>query len=220
MAMIRAHAPLNGGLALDIGCGVGLYTAAMADAGATAVGLEVEWPRVREARSHGLAVAAAVGEGLPFAEGAFDAVLLHEVLEHVRDDAATLAEAVRVLRPGGRAIVFVPNRLWPFETHGVLWRGRYRFGNAPLVNYLPDPLRNRLVPHVRVYTAGRLRELVRSLPVDIVHLGAVFPGYDALATRRPRLANALRRATYALERTPIGALGLSHLLVVQRRPFE
>jgi len=217
MAMIQAHAPLAGGRALDVGCGVGLYTAAMAEAGAVAFGVEVEWPRARDARARGLAVAAAVGERLPFADASLDAVLLHEVLEHVADDAASLAEAVRVLRPGGRAVVFVPNRLWPFETHGVHWRGRYRFGNIPLVNYLPDPLRNRLAPHVRVYTAGRLRALAAELPADVVHLRPIYPGYDGLAARRPRLARALRALTYALERTPLAAFGLSHVLVLQRR---
>lgn len=215
--MIRAHAPLAGGRALDVGCGVGLYTAAMAEAGAAAIGLEIEWPRAVAARQRGLAVAAAVGEALPFRDGAFDAVLLHEVLEHVADDARSLQEAVRVLRPGGRAVVFVPNRLWPFETHGVFWRGRYRFGNAPLVNYLPDALRNRLAPHVRVYTAGRLRALARPLPAKIVHLRPIYPGFDALAARRPRLARALRGACYALERTPLAAFGLSHLLVLERQ---
>ncbi|MEZ4658484.1 MAG: hypothetical protein R2911_13000 [Caldilineaceae bacterium] len=51
-----------------------------------------------------------------------------------------------MLKPGGRGIIFAPNRFHPFETHGHYWRGQYHFGNTPLINYLPDPLRNRLAP--------------------------------------------------------------------------
>ena len=62
-------------------------------------------------------------ERTPFASACFDLVLLNEVLEHVPDDAAALREAFRLLRPGGALIVFAPNRLFPFETHGVHTRG-------------------------------------------------------------------------------------------------
>ena len=93
-----------------------------------------------------------VGEQLPFAQGYFDLVLSHEVIEHVQDDRQALAEMVRVLRPGGRLVLFCPNRGYPFETHGIYWRGRYHFGNIPLVNWLPRRWRDRLAPHVGVYT--------------------------------------------------------------------
>lgn len=218
--MIRTAAALQGSVALDLGCGIGMYTRRLADDGARPIGLEIEWPRAREARRTGLDVVAAVGEFLPFADASLDVILLHEVLEHVRDDRATLVEAARVLRPGGRAIIFVPNRLWPFETHGVMWKGAYRFGNAPLINWLPDPLRNRLAPHVRVYTASRLRSLLDGLPLTISEHTCVFPGFDGLATRRPRLARALRSVLYPMERTPLRRFGLSHLLVVERSPSE
>ena len=112
--------------------------------------------------------------------------------------------------------MFVPNRLYPFETHGIYWRGRYRFGNAPLVNYLPSVLRNRLAPHVRAYTVRSLRHLFADLPVRVVHHTQVFPGYDKLAARVPALARLLRAVTYTLERTPLRWFGLSHLLVLER----
>jgi SAM-dependent methyltransferase len=161
-------------------------------------------------------VAQAVGERLPFTDGAFDVVFSHEVLEHVEDDRRCAAEMVRVTRGGGRIVVFVPNRLYPFETHGVYWRGRYRFGNIPLVNYLPDRLRDRLAPHVRSYTARSLRRLFAGLPVRILHHTRIFPGYDKLSGRSELLARLLRGATYLLERTPLRAFGLSHFMVLER----
>lgn len=47
-------------------------------------------------------------KNLPFAAGAFDFVLCSHVLEHIRDDRAAIREMVRVLTPGGRAVVMVP----------------------------------------------------------------------------------------------------------------
>jgi len=221
--MTRHWVELAGKRVLDAGCGVGMYTAAFLRETPYVFGIEVEGERAVEAReacdpSTGRpGVSQAVGEHLPFPDGAFDVVFSHEVLEHVDDDRACVVEIVRVVRPGGRIVVFVPNRLYPFETHGIFWRGRYRFGNIPLVNWLPAPLRDRLVPHVRAYTRHSLRRLFDGLPVRVVHYTAIFPGYDNIVARRPALGRILRAITYALERTPLRAFGLSHLLVVEKR---
>ncbi|MER3420755.1 MAG: hypothetical protein C4290_09640 [Chloroflexota bacterium] len=48
--------------------------------------------------------------------------------------------------------------------------------------------------------------------------GYVFPGFDNIAARAPRLARLLRRLLYALEDTPLRAFGLSHFVVLRRRP--
>jgi SAM-dependent methyltransferase len=214
--MVRRWVTLPGRRVLDVGCGVGMYTAAFLRETPHAFGVEVERERALQAGERAAGVAQALGERLPFAEATFDVVFSHEVLEHVVDDRACAAEMVRVTRSGGRLVVFVPNRLYPFETHGIFWRGRYRFGNVPLVNWLPTPLRNRLAPHVRAYTIGGLRRLFDGLPVRVVHHAQVFPGYDNIVGRAPALGRVLRAVTYALERTPLRAFGLSHLLVMVR----
>lgn len=201
---------------IDIGTGVGMYLQRFAARVPRAVGTEYDFERAREAAAHGV-VATAAAEALPFPTNSFDLALSHEVLEHVQDDRQALAEMVRVLRPGGRAVIFVPNRLWFFETHGIFWRGHYHFGNIPLVNYLPDPLRNRLAPHVRAYTAAGLRALARDLPAQIIHHSQLFPGYDKLARRRPVVGRVARAVTYAAERSPARIVGLSHLLVLEKR---
>lgn len=217
--MIRQWAPLDGARALVDGCGVGMYVRALHEAGAYVWGLDIELDHVAQAvvvaPDAGLCQGA--GEALPFRSARFDLVLSHEVIEHVADDRLYTAEIMRVLRPGGRAIVFCPNRLYPFETHGHYWRGQYHFGNTPLINWLPDPARDRLAPHVRAYTRRGLRSLFDGLPARIVHHTVVYPGYDKIARRRPELGRAVRRVTYGLEDSPLRWFGLSHFLVVEKR---
>jgi SAM-dependent methyltransferase len=153
---------------------------------------------------------------LPYPDNSFDLLLSHEVIEHVQDDRAAAAEMARVLRPGGRAVIFAPNRLYPFETHGHYWQGQYHFGNTPLINYLPDSLRNRLAPHVRVYTRWGLLSLFVGQPVRVISHRQIYPGYDNLVRRRPGLGRWLRRITYTLENSPLMVFGISHVLVVEK----
>ena len=209
------------GWILDNGCGLGLYLQRLAAQAERAYGLELDRQRADTARRAGLAVVSAEGERLPFPQGIFDLVLSHEVLEHVTDDRAALAEIVRTLRrPGkrspGRLVLFTPNRGYPFETHGVYFRGRYRFGNIPLVNYLPRRLRNRLAPHVRVYSGRDLQRLIHGLPLRVVRRTIVFGAYDNLIVRWGLWGRALRAVLHALERTPLRVMGLSHLWVLER----
>jgi SAM-dependent methyltransferase len=216
LSFIRRHVPLEGRRVLDAGCGVGTYVTAFRRFTDLACGVDLDPKKVAQATGEGGCVQVASVEALPFADGSFDAVLSHEVIEHVDDDRAAVAEAVRVLRPGGRLAIFVPNRLYFFETHGCFWRGEYRFGNIPLINWLPAPLRHRLCPHVRAYTARGLRRLLNGLPVRVVLHTQIYPGFDNVAARHPRVGGWLRRILYALERTPLRVFGLSHFLVVER----
>jgi len=127
-------------------------------------------------------------------------------------------EMVRILKPGGRIIIFAPNRWYPVEQHGHYWRGQYHFGNTPLINYLPDIIRNRLVPHVRTYTARGLRRLFTGCPVKIVHHSRIYGGYDNIIARLGTPGRIIRGALHGLENTPLDVFGLSHLLVVEKTP--
>jgi SAM-dependent methyltransferase len=209
--------PLDARRILVDGCGIGLYVKHLAELGYNTLGLDIDFERVAAGAHSGVEqLHVAAGERLPYPDATFDAVLSHEVVEHVADDRLAAQEMVRVLRPGGRAIVFCPNRLYPFETHGHYWRGRYHFGNTPLINYLPNPIRNRLAPHVRAYSGRGLRALFAGQPVRIAQHTRIYPGYDNVVARRPALGKALRAVTYALERTPLRVFGLSHFLVVEK----
>jgi len=123
---------------------------------------------------------------------------------------------IRSLRPGGRLVLYCPNRGYPFETHGIYWRGRYHFGNIPLINWLPRSWRDRLAPHVRVYSRRDLERLFKNLPVRIISQTHVFGAYDNIIARWPRLGLILRNSLQMLEHTPLRILGLSHFWVVEK----
>ena len=215
--MIRQWSDLRGRI-LDNGTGLGTYLEAIGrvSPGSLRVGLEIEHERAVDALARADGIVLGVGEQLPFADDSFDLILSNEVIEHVTDDRAAVAEMARVARPGGRVVIFAPNRWYPVEQHGVYWRGDYHFGNKPLVNYLPNPLRNRLAPHVRAYTGHGLRALFDGLPLRLLHHGRIFGGYDNIVRRSPRLGGAIRRALYAAEETPLAVLGLSHFVVLEK----
>jgi SAM-dependent methyltransferase len=215
MILAAAGDRLKGRVLVD-GCGVGMYLEHLAPYAAEVVGLDIELERAVESHQRAKNVVCAAGEYVPILASSFDLVLSHEVLEHVSDDRAVIAEIVRCLRPGGRLVVFCPNRGYPFETHGIYWRGKYHFGNIPLVNYLPSRWRDCLAPHVRVYTRGNLERLFQGLPVRFIERRVIFGAYDNIIARLPRLGSLLRGILQALERTPLQGLGLSHFWVVEK----
>jgi SAM-dependent methyltransferase len=204
------------GRVLENGCGVGMYVEHLAPYVGSIVGLEYDFERSLETHQRSAQVVCAAGEGLPFPDESFDIILSHEVLEHVQDDRLAVQEMARVLRTGGRAIIFCPNRGYPFETHGIYWGGAYHFGNIPLVNYLPRVWRNHLAPHVRVYSAGDLRRLFSGLPVKKVQHIIIYGAYDNIIARRPAFGRGLRAILQALEGSPLRVLGLSHFWVVEK----
>jgi SAM-dependent methyltransferase len=198
------------------GCGVGSYLVRLAEQATLAAGLDIEVERAIEAHRKGPDALGGAGEYLPFAKDSFDLVLSHEVLEHVQDDRKAIQEIVRVLSPGGRLILFVPNRGYPFETHGIYWRGVYHFGNVPLVNYLPRMWRDKLAPHVDVYTRNDLEDLFFGLPVQYIHRSILFGAYDNIIAKSPALGKTLRAILQWMEETPIQILGLSHFWVIEK----
>ena len=204
------------GKVLENGCGVGMYVEHLAPFGGQVIGLEYDFERAGEARQNSLHIINAAGEYLPLPSSSFDLILSHEVIEHVQDDQAAIQEMVRTLKPGGRIALFCPNRGYPFETHGIYWRGTYRFGNKLFVNYLPRSLRDRLAPHVRVYSKKDLQKLFDGLPVQFIERTIIFGAYDNIIARFGPLGRGLRSFLQILEKTPLRLLGLSHFWVIEK----
>jgi len=118
--LARGLAP--GARVLDVGCGRGVALAALADRGFEAHGVEIGPDALRgvdpRARVRIAPTLAAAGHPAEL----FDMVLIWHVLEHLRQPDAALAEARRLLRPGGRLVVAVPNlSSWQARWAGPAW---------------------------------------------------------------------------------------------------
>jgi 2-polyprenyl-6-hydroxyphenyl methylase / 3-demethylubiquinone-9 3-methyltransferase len=91
----------DGALLVDLGCGGGLMGPYVAERGYRHLGVDIGLPGLRLAREHGILPVGGSALEVPVADGCADVVLACEILEHVEDDVAVLAECARLLRPGG-----------------------------------------------------------------------------------------------------------------------
>lgn len=160
---IQRYCALDGAHVLDVGCQCGALAIALAEAGATVTGLDVDEPLLEgaRARARGYGVDASfvkgVGERLPFEDRSFALVTLVDVIEHVESAEKTLAECARVLAPGGALYLQGPNRWSP----KWLWSDPHyqMFG----ISVLPPALGRFYVTRVR----GRPRYDVGTFPVGL-----------------------------------------------------
>lgn len=102
-AVLDLLAPRAGERVLDLGCGDGVLTERIAEAGAAVQGLDRDPSMLAAARERGLDVVAADAMALDF-DGAFDAVFSNATLHWLPDQAAVAAGVFRALRPGGRYV--------------------------------------------------------------------------------------------------------------------
>lgn len=150
----------EGDLVLDLGCGRGRHAFEAHRRGARVVAVDLRlddlvetasWLGLMDAPGGGIAIRAD-GSRLPFEDGTFDHVIASEILEHVPDDGAILADARRVLRDGGRLAVTVP-RFWP---EAVCWAlsSDYRWPAAE-------------DGHVRIYRRSQLRQRIAAAGFEL-----------------------------------------------------
>jgi SAM-dependent methyltransferase len=172
-----ARGPLR---VLDAGCGTGGTTLALGGLGA-AFGVDLHPRALALAARRGLAtLARARIDALPFAAGAFDAVVSVDVLYHraVPDDASALRELARVCRPGGVIVLWLPAYEALRSSHDVQ------------------------VHTARRYDRGRVRSLAAAAGLGVERLTGVGALLAPLAWARARLEGDSPPAQSVVERTP------------------
>jgi len=165
---------------VDFGCGdghaYGNWVAQQVDA---YIGFDVSEVAVTEAQRLGLDARVLTGTRMPLEDGSVDLVLSIEVLEHLFSPRAALEEARRVLRPGGRLLITVPNVAY--------WRRRLDLALFGRWNPLGDdrsveePWRD---PHIRFFNIGSLTRLLQLTGFEQISIGG---HYGALLREVPFL---------------------------------
>ncbi len=204
----------------DIGCGCGMQAAELSEAGWNVIGVDASEDALTYCRARGVdAVQGRLPDDVPLEPGSLDAVLMLDVLEHVDDDAGSLAAGAERLKPGGVLICTVPAYAW-------MWTDRDDYHH-----------------HKRRYSRRAFAELIRSCDLCEVMMTSfmntvLFP--LALASRLgsklvgssanggdlsipPLGTNALFRAAFAAERHLLSRgvgmpYGLSQVAVLRRKP--
>lgn len=167
LAIIRKVGLINKTI-LDCGCGKGDYIPfLLTEGGKEVYGIEYNHEKVN---AYNIRFAGANNviqgniENMPYADQMFDLILLNEVLEHVPDHNKGLEEIYRILKPGGKLVLFSPNRIYPFETHGVFLKGTSRLVSKafPFMPYIPLFIGNIIFDYrARNYFPYELRKLLK-----------------------------------------------------------
>jgi SAM-dependent methyltransferase len=164
---------------LDLGCGAGRFLAALREAGADPVGVELAEAALERARANVPAADLRLVEedgSLPLEHGSVDLVWCSEVLEHVADTEHVLLEVRRVLRPDGRLLVTVP------------YHGRVKAALIGLLRF--DRHFDPTGQHLRFYTRRSLARTLTAAGFDDVR---VRPWGGPPLLRTALTARAVRR---------------------------
>jgi SAM-dependent methyltransferase len=182
------------GRVLDLGCGVGHSFRALAPRETVGVDIDAQAVSGQDRETH-----VADMRSLPFEDGSFASVLSVQSIEHVPDAEKVLAEATRVLRPGGTAVFVTPNRLTFARPDEIIDPYHYR-------EYDPSELRALCAPHFgtveiwglfgsdryQVLVDEQLARLNRLLRLDLLRIRRAVPRrarmklYDRMLTRARR----------------------------------
>lgn len=182
-AVAEALAPLlPAGRILELGIGTGVVAAALRDTGRDVVGVDLSRPMLRHASGRlGSRVAQADAQALPVRDGAVAAAYAVWVLHLVADAGAVLAEAARVLQPGGRCLV-VPG-------------GSGRDAGTD-VERLLDQMWQQLRPAGRPDAVGRVQDLAAAAGLRFAQREEFWVGPDPLSPEE--LAQRIRDRSYSV----------------------
>ena len=176
-------------LLVDLACGGGLMAPYAARLGYRHVGVDLGLEGLRLAREHGVSPVRGSVLAVPLADGCADVVVAGEILEHIEDDVAVLAEAARILRPGGILVIDAIAATWLADVITVRILERVPGGPPPGIH---DP--------ALFVDRRRLLAAAPGLGLDLELVGLRPSMRDVVAWRRGR------RAGVRMKRLPTTAI--------------
>jgi len=166
---------------LDVGCGDGSFTMPLSENIQNIYGIDVQESFLNSFRAKvngdkRYEVFLMSAESMSFESNSFDILLTIETIEHIQDLQKAAKEFFRVLKSGGELIITCPNRLFPFENHGIRIGKKEFHTRIPLLTYFP-PLHNRY-SLARVFTVGSLDRLFLPLGFKKVKVDFIWPTFE------------------------------------------
>ena len=169
--IIASHVPLPGAKVLDIGCGGGLFLSLLKEKGAQVTGIELSDSRAHYARTkHDLEIYKIPIESDFWQKGqagAFDAVTLWDVIEHVNYPFQTLQCAAHVLKPGGFLLIDTPCRDSFYHRFGEF---TYRLTGGRYPTFLNAMYSSHLFGHKQIFSTTEMRQLFEAAGLQVVDL--------------------------------------------------
>jgi len=191
---------------LDVGCGSGAYTRELVRLGAEVTATEIAPTPLALAKRNLGELAERVdfrledAQALDLPDGSFDKVLLTEVIEHVPKPDRAVAEAARVLKPGGVLVASTPSRFSPMNLAYDLKRRVRRYGfNEHLHELTPGAFRRLVAKHLAVERL-EYANFVLPYPVDELYLRLGSPAVALLKLTEKAFSQApgLRRLGWTM----------------------
>ena len=156
----------KGGEILDLGCGTGYGTVELLSGGTSIVGADVSAEAVAYARANygreGVTFLEASCESVPRADHQFDLITCFEVIEHLENWRGLLAEAQRLLRPGGSFVVSTPNKAYYAETRGKTGPNPFHTHEFEYAEF--ESALKEYFPHVRIWSQNHAAAIVFAPP--------------------------------------------------------
>jgi len=196
-----------GGVLVDIGCGGGWYARILAESGTMVLATDISGGYARQTREYcsdrpNVAVAQCDAVYLPFANGSVDAVLISEVLEHLPSPELAIAEAKRVLKPGGLVLMSVPSIL------NIEWAARLR-----------AKLKGQFYEHLQTYTPWSFRAFARKNALDVRYFGTCLflpVLWNSLSSKMNALEKVYNSVENVVSRVPgLNRLGRTIIILAQ-----
>ena len=218
--LVKPYLPRAGLTLLDFGCGNGAQTFYFAGDFRKIVGVDIsreylgqfQQSLIQRNLTQQITPTQYDGLHIPCRDASVDCAISFEVLEHVANEQIVLGELNRIIRPGGRLVMTVPNRWWIFETHGANLP-LLPWNRVPFFSWLPKRLHDRFAK-ARIY---QKREIIRLLGKSGFNLEAscyVTAPMDVVKWKP--LQRILRNSLFRNDQTRVPFLATAILVIAKR----
>jgi ubiquinone/menaquinone biosynthesis C-methylase UbiE len=203
---------LKGDSLLDIGCGEGSFTEKFSDGFSNVYAIDVQDKYIdifkkRKINEKKYIIQKMSAENMKFTADFFDTIITFETIEHIQNLESAVKEMYRVLKPGGTLILTCPNRLFPFENHGVVFRGKEIHGRIPLITYFP--YLHEKYSLARVFSQKSLNTIFVKAGFSLIMFDYLFPTFEHGGNKLQPVLKFLFPLMRKLEYSPLKIFGTS-----------